>query len=128
MSAHVDLDRLVAADALERALLQDAQELDLRRRRDLADLVEEERAAVGLLEAPGAPPIGAGEGALLVAEELALEERLGERGAVERDERRLGARARARGSPRASSPFAGAALAGDEHRRARRARPGARSR
>ena len=49
--AHVDLDRLVAADALERPLLEDAQQLDLRRQRDLADLVEEERAAVGLLEA-----------------------------------------------------------------------------
>ena len=42
--AHVDVQRLVAADALERALLQEAQELHLRRRRDLADLVEEERA------------------------------------------------------------------------------------
>ena len=50
--ADVDLHGLVAADALERALLEDAQELDLDRRRDLADLVEEERAAVGLLEAP----------------------------------------------------------------------------
>ena len=33
------------------ALLEHAQELHLRARRDLADLVEEERAAVGLLEA-----------------------------------------------------------------------------
>ena len=42
---------LVAADALELALLQHAQQLDLHRQRDLADLVEEQRAAVGLLEA-----------------------------------------------------------------------------
>ena len=53
--ADVDLERLVAADALERPLLQEAKELHLRRRRDLADLVEEERAAVGLLEAALAP-------------------------------------------------------------------------
>ena len=48
---HVDADRLDAADALELALLQRAQELHLHLDRDLADLVEEERAAVGELEA-----------------------------------------------------------------------------
>jgi hypothetical protein len=53
--AHVDLHGLVAADALELALLQHAQQLHLDGRGDLADLVEEERAAVGLLEAPLAP-------------------------------------------------------------------------
>ena len=48
----------VAADALELALLEDAQQLGLDRRRDLADLVEEQRAAVGELEpAVLAPPI-----------------------------------------------------------------------
>ena len=55
--------------------------------RHVADLVEEEGAAVGLLEAaPVAPLVRAGEGALLVAEQLALEERLGQRGAVDRHE------------------------------------------
>ncbi len=51
--AHVDADRLDAADALELALLQRAQELDLHLDGDLANLVEEQRAAVGELEAPG---------------------------------------------------------------------------
>ena len=51
--ANVDADRLDAADALELALLQRAQELHLHLDGDLADLVEEERAAVGELEAPG---------------------------------------------------------------------------
>ena len=101
--AHVDRDGLVAADALERPLLEHAEELHLHGRRDLADLVEEERAAVGLLEAADAPLVRAGERALLVAEELALEERLGERRAVERDEGRLRARALLRGS-RARAP------------------------
>ena len=41
-----------AAEPLELPLLQDAQELHLRRGREVADLVEEERAAVGQLEAP----------------------------------------------------------------------------
>ena len=109
----------VAADALELVLLQEAQQLDLDRRRDLADLVEEQRAAVGLLEAPFAPPDRAGERAALVAEELALEQRLGERGAVQLDERLLGARA-VLVDGRGDELLAGAALAGDEHRRARR--------
>ena len=43
-----------AADALELALLQHAQQLRLRLERQLADLVEEQRAAVGELEAPAA--------------------------------------------------------------------------
>ena len=47
----VDLDRRGAAEPLDFPLLQDAQQLHLRRGTELADLVEEERAAVGQLEA-----------------------------------------------------------------------------
>ena len=39
--ADVHLDRVAAADALELALLQDAQEFHLHGERDVADLVEE---------------------------------------------------------------------------------------
>ena len=54
--AHVDAGhRRVGAERLDRPLLQDAQELGLRGQRDLGDLVEEQRAAVGRLEAPVAP-------------------------------------------------------------------------
>ena len=42
---HVDAHLLAAADAEERALLQDAEQVDLELRRDVADLVEEERSA-----------------------------------------------------------------------------------
>jgi hypothetical protein len=59
-----------------------AEQLDLRGRADLADLVEEQRAAVGLLEPPVAPARRAGERTALVTEQLALEQRLGERRAV----------------------------------------------
>jgi hypothetical protein len=52
---HVHPQRLVAAHALEFALLQEAQELHLDRPRDLADLVQEQRAARRALEAPLAP-------------------------------------------------------------------------
>jgi hypothetical protein len=72
---HVDLHRLAAADAFELALLQHAQQLGLEGRRDVADLVEEQRAAVRHLEAALAVAHGAGEGALLVAEEFALQQR-----------------------------------------------------
>ena len=48
--AHVDLDGLGRADAADLALLQHAQELHLHLRADLADLVEEQRPALGLLE------------------------------------------------------------------------------
>ena len=51
--AHVDANGLAAADALELALLQHAQQLDLHVQRHVADLVEEQRAAVGELEAAG---------------------------------------------------------------------------
>src|SRR6185437_10620158 len=55
--------------------------------REVADLVQEEGAAVGLLEEAAPRFVGAGEGAAIVAEELALEETLGHAGAVDGDER-----------------------------------------
>ena len=58
----------------------------------LADLVEEERPAVGELEPAQLALVRAGERALLVAEELALEQRLGERGARHLHERTRSAR------------------------------------
>src|SRR6185436_18154294 len=60
--AHVDADRLDAADPLELALLKSAQELHLHLDGDLADLVEEERPAVGELEPPRLRADRAGEG------------------------------------------------------------------
>ena len=47
---------LVGADALDAALLQRAQQLDLHRQRHALDLVEEERAAVGVFELADARP------------------------------------------------------------------------
>src|SRR2546425_1718063 len=85
-------------------------------RREVGDLVEEERAPVGQLEAALLPPRRAGERALLVAEQLRLEQRLGQRGAVDRDERAAAPR-RARVDRAGDELLAGAALALDEHRR-----------
>ena len=72
--ADVGADGLAAADAGELALLQDAQQLRLQVERHVADLVEEERAAGRGLELADAALDGAGEGAALVAEQLALEQ------------------------------------------------------
>src|SRR5690606_25237155 len=104
------------ADALEGPLLEHAQQLRLELGSELRDLVEEEGAAGGELDPAAASRDGAGEGALLVAEELALEQRLRESGAVHRDE----------GAGRALAPavqrarddlLPGAALAEQQHGR-----------
>ncbi len=95
---------LAAADALDHALLQEAQQLGLQRQRHVADLVEKQRAAVGELELAGRLPHRAGEGALLVAEQLALEQRFRDGRAVDRDERLAGAAARARAARAPAAP------------------------
>ena len=85
--ADVDVARGRGADALEFAGLEHAQQLRLLAERNVGDLVEEERAAVGEFEATDAVGARVGEGALDVAEELALEGALGERAGVDGDER-----------------------------------------
>ena len=70
---------------------RNAEEFDLDGRREFADLVEEEGAAVRLLEAADPPGRRPGEGPLLVAEELALQEILVQGAAVHRDDRPGGA-------------------------------------
>ena len=51
--AHIGADRRAAADGGVLALLQHAQQPRLRLERHVADLVEEQRAALRLLEAAG---------------------------------------------------------------------------
>src|SRR3546814_12687812 len=72
--AHVGADRRAAANGGVLALLQHPQQAGLRLQRHVADLVEDQRAAGGLLEAAGGAHGGAGDGALLVAEQLAFDE------------------------------------------------------
>jgi len=73
---------LAAPDPFELPVLEHSQETPLEARGELADLVEEQGAVGGALEAPGAPSDGARKGAPLVPEELALQDRWRERGAV----------------------------------------------
>ena len=95
--ARVDRNRLGRADGNHFALLQHAEQLDLRRRRRLADFVEEERALRRRAEEAELVADRAGERSLHVTEQLALEQALGQRAAVDREERSFGARSTARG-------------------------------
>ena len=95
--AHVDVHHVLAADARDLAALQGAEHLRLRHEVHVADLVEEERAAVRLLEEPALLLLRAGEGAALVAEQLALDELARDRGAVHLHERAVHSRGEAGG-------------------------------
>jgi len=79
---HVDPQRSRAAQALELVLLQDAQDLRLRARAHVADLVEEQGAAVRLLEAADPLFVSAGERTLFVTEQFGLEQVLLQRRAI----------------------------------------------
>src|SRR3989475_895322 len=83
----VDGHGLRSAEPAYDALLQHAQELGLEVLRHLDDLVEEQRAVVGFLEQAHLVGGGAGEGALRVAEQLRLDQVLGQRRAVDLDPR-----------------------------------------
>ena len=69
---------------------------------------------VGLLEPALLVAVGVGEAAAHVAEQLRLEERIGNARAVDRDERRAAAPAALMNQPR-DNFFADAAFAGDEN-------------
>src|SRR3954469_9382621 len=80
--ADVDLEHLVAAYALDFALLEHAEQLGLHGKGHIADLVQEERTAAGSLELAPTLLRRTGERAGLVTEHLALDELAWNRRAV----------------------------------------------
>src|SRR6185295_3769609 len=108
-----------AAHRLELALLQDAKKLSLELERKLANLVEEDGPPVRKREAALATGGGTGEGAALVAEELALDQRGGDGCAVHLHQRLVPAAAALVDGP-GEELLPGPGLAEDEHRRVRR--------
>src|SRR5690606_13754618 len=98
------------------ARLQRAQDLGLCGKAKLADLVEKQSPSVGKAELAGIAPKGAREGALFVAEQLALDQGFGNGGAIDRDERAVGSRAVAMEEER-NDILAGPRRAFDERRR-----------
>ena len=89
---HVHPQGLAAAEPLQLAFLQHPQQLGLKLRRNIADLVQEQSAAVGLLEAALALVDRAGERPLLVPEQLRFQQVVRQRRAVQLEQRPAGAR------------------------------------
>ena len=114
---HADVDARhlpVGADLLDLAGLEEAEQQGLHPQRHLADFVEEDGAAVGHLQQARPVAVRVGEAALDVAEQLGFEQRIGQAGAVDRDERLAGPGAAAVDQA-GRDVLADAALAGDEH-------------
>src|SRR5690606_680233 len=105
---------VVAPDPLVDPLLKNAEQLDLHIEAHVPDLVEKERAALGKLEASDSGADRSGERALLVTEQLALEQLARDRAAVDGDERRVTASGKLVDPPR-DELLAAAGLALDQH-------------
>jgi hypothetical protein len=84
--AQIDRHGPSAAERQHLALLQHAQQCGLRRRRQVADLVEHERATMGGPDQPQPILRRTGERALAVAEQLGLQQRARQCPTVERNE------------------------------------------
>ena len=85
-NANVGADRRAPADGGVFALLQDPQKAGLGIHRHVADLIEKQRAALGLFETAGSPRLGAGEGAALMAEKFRLDQVTRDRRHIDGDE------------------------------------------
>src|SRR3546814_9821877 len=85
----VDRDRLAAADTFDHPFLDKAQQLDLKRQRYVAHLVEEQRTALGKLDLAFGRLYRSGERALFIAEQLGLQQIFRNRGAVDRNKGRI---------------------------------------
>jgi hypothetical protein len=77
---------LIAADTAEATCLEHTQQPHLHIHRHLGHFVQEQRSAVGTLEAPAMGARGAGEAAALMTEQFAFDQILGQRAAVHGDE------------------------------------------
>ena len=90
--AKIDGGVFVATHAGDGAVLDNRQQLSLLRESEVADFVEEEGAAVGLLNFAGTVGFRVRERALHVSEQLAFEEGFRNRAQIHIDERFLATR------------------------------------
>ena len=113
--AEIQLDPLVAGEAFDGLLLNELEQLGLDVGGQLANLVQKEGAVVGQLDfSDFAAAGGPGEGPLLIAEQLRLNEIFVEHGAVDLDKRPVGPAAHGvDGLGHGAFPHAG--LPGDEN-------------
>ena len=115
MHAHVHLQRADFADRHDFALFEEPQQLGLHVERQVADFVEEQRAAGRRAHQAGLIGHRAGERAAAVAEQLTVGE-LARGGRAVVGKERGGAAWRADVNRAGDELLAGAALAGDQHR------------
>ena len=109
----VDLHRSSPSDPRDPPLLEEPKQFRLNVQRQLANLVEEEAPAVGVLQLSATRAHGPRERAAFVAEDLALEERHGNRGTVDDDKGTGSTRAPPVDHPR-DELLPGARLSGNE--------------
>src|SRR6187549_3746632 len=109
--------RAIGADSLDLTGLEESQQHRLHPQAHLADFVHEDRALVGGLEAATLVPVGAGKAASHVPEQLRLEQRVREPGAVHWDKGRVGATT-ALMNESCYQFLTNTALAGNQHLRA----------
>ena len=81
---HIGFHRAMTAHPVEMAVAEDPQQPGLQVKRHVADLIEEQGAAIGLLEAAAAHGLRAGEGTALMAKQLGLQQILGNSRRVDR--------------------------------------------
>jgi hypothetical protein len=112
--AYVEVALVGSADRSDLLLLERPEQLGLERQRQVADLVEQQRAAIGLLEEADLVVASVGERALDVPEQRALQQRLRDRGAVDAHERLVATASTGVQRPR-HELLAGAALTGHQH-------------
>src|SRR5437868_6656784 len=84
--------RGAAADRLDFAGLEDAEQFYLRIERQFAHFIEKERAAIGILKLADMAIERAGEGTLFMTEQFGFDEVDRNRPAIDRDERTARAR------------------------------------
>ena len=84
--ADIERHRLLAANPLDLALLQDAEQLGLEAHRHFSDLIEKQRTLLRLLELAGLRLLRPGKGALFVTEQGRFEQTVRDRRAVDGDE------------------------------------------
>ena len=89
--AHIHFLRLHGAHAANFAFLQHPKQPRLGFKRQFTDFIEKQRPAIGSLDQPGASGAGAGKRPFFVAEQFGFDQRFGNRSAVHRDHRCLGA-------------------------------------
>src|SRR5262245_50808122 len=91
-NAHVERQILQSAYAAKRSLFQDPKQVCLQPQLKLAYLVQEERAALRLLEQAFFTPLRVGESAFFMTEQFALDQCRRDRRAIDGDEWLVGAR------------------------------------